>query len=202
VVCLDKKERIKLKDSRMGATFFCLYFSALLASALPDWSWAYGIVNLSLATVSILLIIRSWMKRDHSKRYFSIMSYLLLFTMAFCFSQPIIRLMILAGSKMWILLIILWVTVLLITTLMKEKIFHTFSEPNKSKASIALHLFLLFIVLATPFLILIGSSVLQQFFRINATFMVCGFLMYILSMILLVIIPGLLIKPEEVTVQK
>ncbi|EIJ79843.1 hypothetical protein PB1_05742 [Bacillus methanolicus PB1] len=199
---MDRQERIKLKDSKIGSAFFFLYFCALLASALPDWSWAYGLVNLSLATVSILLIIRSWMKRDHSKRYFSIMSYLLLFTMAFCFSQPIIRLMIIAGSKIWILLIILWVTVLLITTLMKEKIFHSFSEPNKSKASIALHLLLFLIVIAAPFLIMIGSLVLQQFIRIDATFMMCGFLMYILSMILLVILPGFLKKPEEVIAQK
>ncbi|AIE58780.1 hypothetical protein MGA3_16843 [Bacillus methanolicus MGA3] len=199
---MDRQERIQLKDSRMGSAFFSLYFFALIASALPDWSWAYGIVNLSLATVSTLLIIRSWMKRDHSKRYFSIMSYWFLLTMAFCSAQPIIRLMIIAESKIWILLIILWASVLLISTLMKEKVFHSFSEPNKSKASIALHLFLLFIVLATPFLIIIGSPVLQHFFRINTTFLICGFLLYIISLIVLVILPGFLKKPEEVIAQK
>lgn len=199
---MDKQKRLPLKESKLGSAFFMIYFCAFLASALPDWSWDYGFVNISLGTILYLLIIGSWVRKDNSKQFFSIMSYCVFFTMAFVFSQPIVRLMLIAESKMWVVLIILWIGIFIFTTMMKDKIFKSFSNPGKTKASIALHLFMLFLIVITPILIFVGSFLLQQFTELNATFVICGILLYVLSLILLVILPGFLKKPEDIIVQK
>lgn len=120
----------------------------------------------------------------------------------FCFSQPIVRLMLIAESKMWVVLIILWIGIFIFTTMMKDKIFESFSSPGKTKASIALHLFMLFLIIVTPILIFVGSFLLQQFIELDATFVMCGILLYVISLVLLVILPGFLKKPEDIIVQK
>lgn len=69
---LDKQKRLPLKESKLGSAFFMIYFCVFLASALPDWSWDYGFVNISLGTILYLLIIGSWVRNDNSKRFFQL----------------------------------------------------------------------------------------------------------------------------------
>ncbi|MGV3464070.1 MAG: hypothetical protein ACO1OT_02110 [Heyndrickxia sp.] len=190
--------RLAFKESKLiSATLFCLFF-ALLFSALPKWNTSVWILNMFIAIIWILRIVIAWLTMKNSKRYFSIMSYGMIFTMSFVAPQPLIRLLIMGKSGLWIMIVAFWVLLFLFTTLSKKGIFKMFKDPFESKGGKLFHIILFIFVLIIPFVLILttqsGRTIMEQ----HTEFMGMGAILYILSLFGVFMMPAFLIKPEEV----
>ncbi|MFC7372579.1 hypothetical protein ACFQPF_12950 [Fictibacillus iocasae] len=190
------EKRLSLKESRMGPTFFSILFLALMGSVMPEWSTIIAVVNFSLAAIAITIIIAAWLRVKNTKDYFSIMSYCLLFIFAIAGAQPVIRLFWYAGHSFWIVLSVFWSLVFLVSTMFRKKAFKSFKDPEQSKALKVIYIIIGFISLVAGPAIFVGESILQGYFDMHAGMVIAGLFLYILSLILLVLIPAFLNKAD------
>jgi hypothetical protein len=196
VVSLDN-DRLTFKESKLVSAIGFNLFFALLFSAIPEWSTKFWLMNTAVAMFFIIRTVYAWLTMTDSKRYFSIGSYGMIFMAAFVGPQPIIRLLWIGESHLWILFVATWLLVFIVTHLSKWKIGKMFKDPFDSKGGRIFHILFLIVIILLPFIMTFtsqeGTTIAEQYIE----FMAMGAVTYIISLLCLFMLPAFLIKPEE-----
>jgi hypothetical protein len=196
VVFLDEKNDVTFKESRLLHTSFSILIVTFLFSALPEWSNLFFVINATVAIGAIAASVISWKRTELKRRYFSILSYGLLFCLSFMSVQPILRVAWEQGSSIWIYLGLVWVVTFVVTTFMKESIFQAFSNTYESRFSISFHIVVLMFILVTPFVIILTN--IDDLHSQTTQFYMFGILLYVFSVLFLIILPALLKHPKDI----
>lgn len=114
--------RLTFKESKLLSAFGFNLFFASAASAVPEWSTKFWLINTTVAMFFIIRTVYAWLTMTDSKRYFSIGSYGMIFMMAFVCPQPIIRLPWIGESHLWILFVVTWLLLFIVTTYLNGKL--------------------------------------------------------------------------------
>jgi hypothetical protein len=196
VVYLDEKNNLSFKESRIPISILTIIISAFLSSAIPTWSGLFFGINCTVLVGVFIIVMVTWKRTVLEKRYFSILSYCLLFSLAFMGAQPILRVSWESEGISWLYLGVLWILTYVITTFMKENIFQVFSHTFENRFSITFHLIVLLLILLTPGVIIIGN--VMKFKGGDTQMFIFGAVTYVFSIVLLMIMPALLKHPKDI----
>ncbi|BAC15249.1 hypothetical protein ACFQ4N_15760 [Oceanobacillus iheyensis] len=183
-------KKVSFKESRIFITTFLLLGTGFLTSAVPEGSLQIMTFNLLLALVAGVLFYYFWKKTKHkSKRYFSLLSYVMLNVMAIQLAIPLLRIYFLTLT-FWIGvgMLIIMMTVPYFTS---RKIAISIQKPGKSKLG---KLYLLYVALVFLFG---GSAYTNSIYTSNPDAIVIAVLGLLFSLLFLFVAPVLLIKPAE-----
>lgn len=182
---------VPFKESRIFSTTFLLVLMGFLVSFVPDENWSLLAVNMGLAGLCSILFLVFWLKTKHeSKRYFSLLSYVMIIALAIYFVIPFFR--VFAGQLISWLGMVLIIIMILLPFLHRESI--ASGVVNPSKNPIGKYFF-------TVTALIIGFGVIffaTINFSENPDAITLSSFLFILSLILLFIAPVLLIKPSRV----
>lgn len=193
---MDEINDLTFKESRLVHTSLTIVIVTLMFSALPEWSTFFFYMNAIVAAGAISVSVFSWKRTELKKRYFSVLSYALLFTMSFMGAQPILRVAWGEGNSLWIYLGAIWVIAFIVTTFLKESIFQAFSNTFENRFSISFHIGVLLLILAAPVLIILTNT--DDLYSQNTQFYMFGAFLYICSMLLLIMLPAFLKHPKDI----
>jgi hypothetical protein len=193
---VDEINDLTFKESRLVHTSLTIVIVTLMFSALPEWSTFFFYMNVVVAAGAISVSVISWKRTELKKRYFSVLSYALLFSLSFIGAQPILRVAWGEGNSLWFYLGAIWVITFFVTTYMRENIFQAFSNTFESRFSISFHIVVLLLILATPIVIVLAN--MNNLYSQNTQFYLFGALLYICSILLLIMLPAFLKHPKEI----
>ncbi len=85
-------EHVPFKQSRIFVTPILLFITGTITAFLPDVNWWFLAINLSLCVASGVAFYFLWRRfNKQSKRYFSLMSYIMLVVMGIHTALPFLR---------------------------------------------------------------------------------------------------------------
>lgn len=161
-----------------------------LVSFLPEANWALLGFNFGLATFCLLLFILLWrIHRYQSKRYFSLLSYVMLNALTVYFTIPIFR-MIYGTVAFWIG-IVTFAAVIITPYLFSEKIAKGIQNPGQSNVGKVYAFYAPLIILFGTVLFIgaLGSS--------NPDALAIAIFLFLGAILFLFITPVLLITPQR-----
>ncbi|PAV27843.1 hypothetical protein CIL05_20050 [Virgibacillus profundi] len=184
------KKEVTFKESRIIGTTILLIGMGFLMSFVPEGNVLLLLFNSILALVSCLLFYLFWKKTRHnSKRYFSLLSYVMVNTLSIYFAIPLLRIYFLTIT-FWIGIIMLIVMVILPYLYSREIAFGV-QKPSKSKLG---RIYFVFAILIIAF----GSTVFMgSLYTSNPDAIVFAVLGFVMALLFLFISPVFLIKPKE-----
>lgn len=184
------KKEVPYKESRIIGTTILLLITGFLFSWIPDISIKLLVFNLSIALFSGCLFYYFWKITKHnSKRYYSLLSFVMLNVMSIHFAIPLLRIYFLTLT-FWIGVVMLIIMITL-PYLYSREIAVGVQKPYKSKMGM---IYLIYSALIITFGATAYSNSLYTFNPDAFTLALLGFLIAILF---LFISPALLIKPKE-----
>jgi hypothetical protein len=193
---LNEPNNLSFKESRIPASILTIAITAFLSSTIPSWSWLFFGLNCTVLIIAFLIVMVAWKRCELEKRYFSILSYCLLFSVAFMGAQPILRVSWESGGMGWMYLGGLWILTFAVTTFMKENIFQAFSKTFENRFSIAFHLIVLVLILLTPVAVITANS--MDYDGGGSQMFIFGSITYVFSVVLLVVLPAFLKHPKDI----
>ncbi|GAA0497255.1 hypothetical protein GCM10008986_25280 [Salinibacillus aidingensis] len=183
-------QEVEFKHSRIIPTTFLLILTGFLMSFIPEVNWGLLGFNLGLAAVCMILFIVLWrVHRYQSKRYFSLLSYVMLNVLTIHFTIPVFRI-IYGTAAFWAGIVILAALVLL-PYLFSEKIAQGIQNPGQTGLGKIYKIYApLIIVFGTVlFAGTIGSS--------NPDALAISIFLFLCGMIFLSVAPVMLITPQR-----
>ncbi|MFC4388024.1 hypothetical protein ACFOZ1_09415 [Gracilibacillus marinus] len=183
-------KEVTFKESRIIATTLLLVGMGFLMSVIPEGNLYLFLFNLFLAIIACVLFYTFWRKlKFQSKRYFSLLSYVMINTMAIYFAIPLLRLYFLTFT-FWFGIGMLLIMIILPYLYAKEIAFGV-QKPYKSKLG---KIFLIYTVLVMVFGI---SAYMGSLYHANADALVLAVVAFLMSLLFFFLAPIMLIKPEE-----
>src|SRR5690625_50454 len=124
--------KVTFQKSRIILTTVLLFFMGGLFSIVPEGNPIIFIINLSLSLISGIIFYIFWKKLKHdSKRYFSLLSFVMMNVLAIYFAVPLLRIYFLT-IVFWSGLVILLIMNILPYLYSREIAFGV-QKPYKSK---------------------------------------------------------------------
>ncbi len=181
---------VSFKESRIIGTSLLLFGLGFLGSVVPVISKSVILFNFVLAAIATVLFYVFWKKHQHqSKRYFSLLSYVMVIELGIFMAIPLLRVYYLE-FVFWIGVVMLVVMVLLPYLFTKEIAFGI-QKPAKSKLG---KIYLIFALLIIGF----GSSIYTHSLSTsNPQANVIAILLSLFALSLFFLAPVFLIKPED-----
>lgn len=184
------KKEVAFKESRIVGTTILLLGTGFLMSVVPEGNLPLLLFNTLLALLAGALFYYFWKTTKHeSKRYFSLLSFVMLNVMAIHFAIPLLRIYFLTIT-FWIGIVMLAVMVIL-PYLYSREIAFGIQKPNKSKLG---KIYLIYAVLV---IIFGATAFMGSLYTSNPNAIVLAFFTFLLALLFLFISPVLLIKPAE-----
>lgn len=184
------KKEVAFKESRIVGTTILLLGTGFLMSVVPEGNLPLLLFNTLLALLAGALFYYFWKTTKHeSKRYFSLLSFVMLNVMAIHFAIPLLRIYFLTIT-FWIGIVMLAVMVIL-PYLYSREIAFGIQKPNKSKLG---KIYLIYAVLV---IIFGATAFMGSLYTSNPDAIVLAFFTFLLALLFLFISPVLLIKPAE-----
>lgn len=184
------KKEVAFKESRIVGTTILLLGTGFLMSVVPEGNLPLLLFNTLLALLAGALFYYFWKTTKHeSKRYFSLLSFVMLNVMAIHFAIPLLRIYFLMIT-FWIGIVMLAVMVIL-PYLYSREIAFGIQKPNKSKLG---KIYLIYAVLV---IIFGATAFMGSLYTSNPDAIVLAFFTFLLALLFLFISPVLLIKPAE-----
>lgn len=182
---------VPFKESRIISTTFLLVLMGFLFSFVPDENWSLLAVNMGLAGLCGILFLVFWLKTRHeSKRYFSLVSYVMIIALSIYFGIPFFR--VFAGQLISWLGMILIIIMILLPFLHRESI--ATGVVNPSKNPIGKYFFTV-----TALIIGFGVTFFATInFSENPDAIALSTFSFIIALLFLFIAPIMLIKPSRV----
>ncbi|RIW29357.1 hypothetical protein D3H55_19025 [Bacillus salacetis] len=193
---MGEKNNTPFKESKLIPSAATYVILAFLFSAVPEWSKTIFIMNSIVAGTALLITVIYWKVAEYKRRYFSVASYCLLFTISFTSVQPVLRVSWAEGNSLWMYLGFLWIVTFMVTHILKEGIFQAFSKTFESRFSISFHIVLFGVLFTAPIVIFLTN--LESIFNQNTQFFLLGMLLYVISLFLLIMLPALLKHPKDI----
>lgn len=152
---------VPFKRSRIFQTTILLVIIGTITGLIPSYNFWILSLNLFLAFVSAILFYILWRKYSHhSKKYFGLMSYLMLVVMGIHCVIPFFR--VLYGTLAFVVGIIIVISSILLPHLYSEAVAYGILNPSKSKLGTIFFIYVgvvfLFGILSYLALRLTGSS--------------------------------------------
>ncbi|RCW65837.1 hypothetical protein [Saliterribacillus persicus] len=181
---------VSFKESRIISTSVLLFGMGFLMSVIPDFNTPLMLFNFVLAGIATVLFYVFWKKHQHqSKRYFSLLSYVMIIGLGVFAAIPLLRVFYLE-LVFWFGVVMLAIMVLLPYLFAKEIAFGI-QKPAKSKLG---KVYLIFALLIIGF----GATVYSHsLFTSNPEANVIAIFAFLLALLLFFTAPVLLIKPED-----
>jgi hypothetical protein len=182
---------VPIKESRIVPTTFLLVLMGFLVSFVPEENWSLLAVNMGLAGLCCLIFFVFWLKTKHeSKRYFSLLSYVMIIALSIYFVIPFFR--VFAGQLVSWLGMVLIIIMIIMPFLNRESIATGLVSPSKNP--IGKYFF-------TVFTLIFGFGVIffaTINFSENPDAIALSSFFFIFALLFLFIAPVLLIKPSRV----
>lgn len=183
-------KEVAFKDSRIIPTTFLLFFTGSMFSIVPEGNLVILVFNMSLSLLAGSLFFLFWRTTKHrSKRYFSLLSFVMLNVLAVYLAMPLLRIYYLSLT-FWIGVIML----ILMNTLpyiYSRKIALGIQKPTKSKMGIIYVIYLAFIFLFG------GTAYANALYTSNTDAIVLAVISFLFSIFFFFVSPLMLIKPKE-----
>ncbi|MBH9968477.1 hypothetical protein [[Bacillus] enclensis] len=186
-----KNKTVLFKESRIIQTTFLLIMVGFIYSFIPYENWLLLGMNMGLAGLCCVIFTILWRyNRNHSKRYFSLLSYVMLITLSLYFTIPLLRVFV--GSFLFWLTLLLLAACTLIPYFFSESIAKGVQNPSMSKmGKIYLIMSMLIVAFGTILLFYVNLQESQDAF-------VVALFSFGLAVLFLFIAPIFLITPERV----
>jgi hypothetical protein len=186
-----KNKTVTFKESRIIPTTFLLIMVGFIYSFIPNENWLLLRVNMGVAGLCFVIFTILWRyNRNHSKRYFSLLSYAMLITLSLYFTIPLLR--VFFGSFLFWLTLLLLAACTLIPYFFSESIAKGVQNPSKSKmGKVYLIMSMLIVAFGTILLFYVNLQGSQDAF-------VVALFSFGLAVLFLFIAPIFLITPERV----
>ncbi|RCW65839.1 hypothetical protein [Saliterribacillus persicus] len=181
---------VSFKESRIIGTSLLLFGMGFLMSVVPDISTPLILFNFVLAAIATVLFYVFWKKYRHqSKRYFSLLSYVMIIETGIFASIPLLRVYD-SGFVFWFGIVML-ITMVLLPYLFAKEIAFGIQKPAKSKLG---KIYLIFALLIIGF----GSSVYTvSLSTSDPDANVIAIFAFLCALLLFFIAPVFLIKQEN-----
>ncbi|QTC41022.1 hypothetical protein I7V34_18325 [Bacillus sp. V3] len=186
-----KNKTVTFKESRIIPTTFLLVLMGFLFSFVPDENWSLLALNIGIAGLCSILFFVFWLKTKHeSKRYFSLLSYVMIIALAIYFVIPFFR--VFAGQLISWLGMVLIIIMIILPFLNRESIATGFVNPSKNPVRKYFY---------TVFTLIFGFGVIffsTINFSENPNAVALSSFFFIFALLFLFIAPIMLIKPSRV----
>ncbi|MFB4169306.1 hypothetical protein [Virgibacillus sp. JSM 102003] len=183
-------KEVSFKESRIVGTTILLLGMGFLMSWIPKGNLLVLMVNLLLAFIAGFLFFYFWKTTKHkSKRYFSLLSFVMVNVMAIQFTIPLLRIYFLTLT-FWIGIVMLIIMVTM-PYIYARKIAYGIQKPGKSKLG---KIYLVYLGLLFPFG---GSAYMNSLYTSNTDAIVVALLSFLVALFFLFVSPVFLIKPAE-----
>ncbi|MRG87382.1 hypothetical protein [Salinibacillus xinjiangensis] len=181
---------VPFKQSRIIPTSILLFMMGFLVSFLPEENWTLLWFNFLLAALCSVIFFILWrLHRGRSKRYFSLLSYIMLNALTVYFSIPIFRL-IYGTIAFWVCVVIL-ATMIFLPYLYAEEMAVGINQPQKSKLGKIYTIF-------APLLIIFGGFIyMGSLSTSNPDALFIAIFLFLGAVLFLCISPVLLIQPQR-----
>lgn len=194
VLQMDNKH-VPFKQSRIFVTPILLFITGTITAFLPDVNWWFLAINLSLCVASGVAYYFLWRRfNKQSKRYFSLMSYIMLVVMGIHTALPFLRAVY--GTVAFVLGIIIVLLMVVLPHVHLEKIAYGMINPSKSKVGKLFFLFCFVIFLLAPFVFFSIRTLSEK-----AMVPVLAFMLMV-GLFFLLIAPVMLVKPDRIDEMK
>ncbi|MFB4169295.1 hypothetical protein [Virgibacillus sp. JSM 102003] len=168
-------KEVSFKESRIVGTTILLLGMGFLASVVPKINLVVMMLNLLLALIGGFLFYYFWKITKHnSKRYFSLLSFVMLNVMAIQFAIPLLRIYFLTLT-FWIGVTMLIIMVTL-PYIYARKIAYGIQKPGKSKLG---KIYLVYLGLLFPFG---GSAYMNSLYTSNTDAIVVALFTFLVSL--------------------
>ncbi|MGP4108982.1 hypothetical protein [Virgibacillus sp. L01] len=183
-------KQVTYKESRIVGTTILLLITGFLMSWVPKGNFVLLMINLLLALIAGVLFYYFWKTTKHdSKRYFSLLSFVMLNVMAIHSAIPLLRIYYLTLT-FWIGIIMLTIMVIL-PYLYSREIAFGIQKPYKSKLGKVYSIY-------AALIIIFGITAFTgSLYTSNTDAIVLALFAFLLALLFFFISPVLLIKPAE-----
>lgn len=190
VLHMDNKH-VPFKQSRIFVTPILLFITGTITAFLPDVNWWFLAINLSLCVASGVAYYFLWRRfNKQSKRYFSLMSYIMLVVMGIHTALPFLRAVY--GTVAFVLGIIIVLLMIALPHIHLEKIAFGVLNHSKSRGGKLVFLFIGAIFLLAPFVFFSIRTLSEK-----AMVPVLAFMLMV-GLFFLLIAPVMLVKPDRI----
>jgi hypothetical protein len=188
---MEKNKTVLFKESRIIQTTFVLIIVGFIYSFVPKGNWLLLGVNMGLAGVCCVIFTFLWQNnRNHSKRYFSLLSYVMLIALSLYFTIPLLRMFF--GTFLFWLTLLLLAACTLIPYFYAESIAKGVQNPSKGKmGKVYLIMSMLIVVFGTILIFYMNLQGSKDAFAL-------ALFSFIMAVLFLFIAPIFLITPERV----
>lgn len=188
---MDKKTNVTFKESRIFSIVGLFVLVGGLMSVVPQESLIVFIINMVMAIIGGVIFYILWrLHNRHSKRYYSLLSYVMIIGLSIYFAVPLLRLFY--GTYVFWVGILLVVIVIALPYIQAEKIAKGILNPSKNKFG-KVYLVIFVLVLVFGSLLYINASATQ-----SPDAFTFSIFLFALSLMFLCIAPILLITPERI----
>ncbi|UOQ49734.1 hypothetical protein MUN88_06550 [Gracilibacillus caseinilyticus] len=183
-------KEVTFKESRIIGTTILLLGIGFLASVIPEGNIPLLLFNIVLAFISSALFYYFWKTTKHqSKRYFSLLSFVMVNVLAIYLSIPLLR--------MYFLTVTFWIGIVMLLIMVTLPYFYSreialgVQKPAKSKLGKIYSVYTVLVIGfgATAFMGSLATS--------NPDAIVLAVLAFLLAILFFFVAPVLLIKPAE-----
>ncbi|WP_156289397.1 hypothetical protein [Oceanobacillus salinisoli] len=183
------KKEVTFKESRIIGTTILLLGTGFLTSAIPKGSIPLFLFNSLLALIAGALFYYFWKTTKHnSKRYFSLLSFVMLNTASIHLAIPLLRIYYLT-TTFWVGVIMLTI-MLILPYIFSREIAFGIQQPSKSKLG---KIYSIYVVLIIGF----GTVAYIGSLSISTDMIVLAIFAFLLALFCLFIAPVMLIKPKK-----
>ncbi|HLR71994.1 MAG TPA: hypothetical protein VK085_11285 [Pseudogracilibacillus sp.] len=181
---------VTFQESRIFKTTILLFVAGGIFSIIPEGDAIFLIINLALSLIAGVLFYTFWKRlKHHRKRYYSLLSFVMINVLAIYFAMPLLRIYFLT-TTFWIGAIILLVMNIL-PYLYSREIAFGIQKPNKSKLG---KIYTIYTILILFFGSIAYSNGLVNQYTDALTIAIITFF---ISILFFFISPIMLIKPKE-----
>lgn len=182
--------KVPFQESRIIRTTILLFVIGGMISIIPEGNPILLIVNLSLSLIAGVLFYIFWKKlKYHSKRYYSLLSFVMINVIAIYFAMPLLRIYFLT-TVFWVGVVILLVMNIL-PYLYSREIAFGIQKPNKSKLG---KIYTIYTILVLFF----GSITYSNgLYTQHTDVLTIAIITFLFSILFFFISPIMLIKPKE-----
>ncbi|WP_370296565.1 hypothetical protein [Rossellomorea marisflavi] len=187
---MAKQEYVSFKESRILSITCLFLFVGGLMSVVPQESLVVLIVNSVLALIGAAIFYTLWrLHHRHSKRYYSLLSYVMIIGLSVYFAVPLLR--IFYGTYVFWIGIGFLVIVISLPSIQAERIAKGILNPSKNKFG-KVYMIIFVLVLVFGSFLYINAGVTQ-----SPDALTFSIFLFALSLMFLCIAPILLLTPER-----
>lgn len=184
------RKEVSFKESRIVGTTILLLGMGFLASVVPKINLVVMMFNLLLALIGGFLFYYFWKTTKHkSKRYYSLLSFVMVNVMAIQFAIPLLRIYFLTLT-FWIGIVMIIIMITLPYLYSREIAFGV-QKPGKSKLG---KIYLIYLAMLFPFG---GTAFMSSLYTSNPDAIVIAVITFLIALLFLFLAPIFLIKPAE-----